>query len=382
MRVLDREFAGEQARVRAGVFLPAVAVVLASCATGPKPSDVILARQDPPLLDVPVEFQRILISDDESADELSVPLNERRLVVTPTELTMPGGNGNELTPWEFTLSFATVETVEIKTIRYEPFFPLAANKTFDSAVVVTDKRGRCRRACVFVFTGSDGTVDLDVAERFASIVRTGLATSDPFGRNEGPRPVAAAIGLRAPRPAWSVELRSADAETRKTARAIEKIAFEYAVNPLRQQFRECVLESLNREAIPDPATSTDHYSFHDVSGVGVTRDAKLDVASVQQSEDIATLGANSMLVADIYGMGFRYIPPFDGSPAQAETVFRAYVDFYDIDPLIDGAYFWHTYNHARPLSELAENPLAAIREDVASLCESLSSAVRRELRQH
>jgi hypothetical protein len=225
-------------------------LMLAACATGPKPSDVILARPVPPLLDTAVRFQRMLMSDDESGDELTVPVYDRRLVVTANELVMPGGNGNELTPWEFTLSFATVETVEIKDIEYEPFFPIVARKTIESAVVIKDKRGRCRRACVFVFADSNERTAQDAVERFAAIVRTGQATVDPFGRVDGPRPVAAAVGLRAPRPGWSVELRDADSETKKTAREIDEVAFDYTLDLLREDFRDCVIGSLNEMAAP------------------------------------------------------------------------------------------------------------------------------------
>ena len=115
---------------------------------------------------------------------------------------MPGGNGNQLTPWEFTLSFAIVESVEVKSIQYDPFGLLSAEKTIDAAVVITDQRGLCRRACVFLFQDDDGEPDLSAANRFVEIVTAGRAIVDPFGRSDGPRKIATAVGLRAPRPRW------------------------------------------------------------------------------------------------------------------------------------------------------------------------------------
>ena len=170
------------------VFLSVVAIVplIVSCATGPKPSAVILARPTAPLLDAPVLFQRMMLPDNQLPDLLDLRAMPRRLVVTARELTMPGGNGNVLTPWEFTLSFSIVDSVEVKSIAYDPAGILGRETTFDGAVVITEQRGICRTACVFMFVDENGEPDLAMATRFADLVRTGRESVDPFGRDDGP----------------------------------------------------------------------------------------------------------------------------------------------------------------------------------------------------
>jgi len=366
-----------QAAVRHGRSITGavLALILSGCATGPKPSDVILARAAPPLLDTEVGFQRMPIYS-ETTDRLDMPAYPRRLVVTATELTMPGGNGNEATPWEFTLSFAIVESVEVKTVEYEPLSPFGKPRPLESAVVITEKRGICHKACVFVFGDPDGTPDAAMAKRFADIVRAGQAIVDPYGRDDGPRHVWTAIGLRSPRPGWSPEIREADDATRSAARTVETAVFGYAKDALRADLRECMMTTLNGIG---ESRGLPGWSYDALPGVAVKSNTELDVGSVTKAAQSQTGDINSLLVSDVYGLGFTYIPPIDSEPAQVETKMRAYVDFYDLEPLKDGAYFWYTHVNRRELSGLTADPVGHARDRILELCAGLAGRIAEEI---
>lgn len=363
---------GTRSRLLLGIAV--VMLLVASCATGPKPSDVILARDALPLLDRQVRFQRMYGNKDGATDRLDVPPMPRRLVVTATELTMPGGNGNELTPWEFTLSFAIVKSVEVKRIHYDPFGPLGAGRMIESAVVITEERGVCRDACVFIFSDDNGEPDLAAANRLAALVREGHASVDAFGRKDGPRPVATAIGLRSPRPVWRSDISAAPDPATSAARDIERKVLEYAKSVLRQEFSQCLVSALNTRAADKSA-----WTFLSIENIGVKDNTELDISSVIKSEQLKTLGSNSMLVSDIYGLGFVYIPPDENDPARVETTFRAFVDFYDLEPLKDGRYFWFDYSQQRLFEELAADPVTVVRQDTEAMCHALSDRIAEEL---
>jgi len=350
---------------------------IAGCAAGPKPSDVILARAEPPLMDTTVGFQRMFPHSGDATDRLDMPAYPRRLVVTATELTMPGGNGNDATPWEFTLSFAIVESVEVKTIEYDPLSPFGRSRPLEAAVVITEQRGICHNACVFVFEDRDGSPDRDRAEQLAALVRAGQAIADPFGRADGPRRVWASAGLRSPRPGWHQDIRTADPETRQAARDIGDAVFAYSKDRLRSDLRDCLVPALNRGE-----AAASGWSFDQLQGVGVTRETELDVASVMKSEAVRQGGLNSLLVSDLYGLGYTYIPPTGNEPASVETTMRAYVDFYDLEPLKDGTYFWYTHLTRRPLAELAGDPARAAADDIRQLCHGLASRIAGEISAH
>ena len=351
---------------------PLIAALLlhSACASGPKPSDVILSRPDAPLLDVTVGFQRMYRTSEGGTDLLDLPTMERRLVVTPTEFTMPGGNGNQLTPWEFTLSFSIVESVEVKSIHYDPFGIMSSGSSMEGAVVITDQRGICWNACVIRFVDADGNTDLALAERFVEIVRQGRSAADPFGRTDGPRTVALAAGLRSPRPSWRRDIRDAPKATREEAGDIERQATDYAADSLRTDYRRCLVRGLNDRL--------GGWSFQAIDQVGVKRNTELDVSSVLRSEALESMGSNSMLVSDIYGLGLIYIPSFEDQPARVETLFRAYVDFYDLSPMKDGRYFWFDFTQQRIFAEFARDPAAAIREDSERMCEALTVRIAEE----
>ncbi len=357
--------------------IAAIVPLTVSCATGPKPSAVILARSEPPLLDAPVLFQRMILPDGQSPELLDLRAMPRRLVVTTRELTMPGGNGNVLTPWEFTLSFSIVDSVEVKTISYDPSGILGKTTTVNGAVVITDQRGICRTACVFMFTDANGKPDLVTAARFADMVRAGRESVDPFGRDDGPRSVAVAFGLRAPRPGWHRDIRQESQDVRDTTDDIENIVLRYAKSSLRSDFRQCLTAALNAGSASGGEMAI--WSYEPISGLTINQDTEINIASVLKSEELTQLGTNSMLVSDIYGLGFTYIPSFDSEPPRVETTYRAFVDFYDLEPLKDGRYFWFDFTQQHTMAELAAAPAESVRQDIERLCRALSARIETEI---
>ncbi|MDH3440075.1 MAG: hypothetical protein OEM63_04950 [Gammaproteobacteria bacterium] len=353
----------------AGVLI--TAALVASCATSPTPSSVILARPEPPLMDAPVLFQRIMPAGGETINTLYDRAMPRRLIVTASEFTLPGGNGNVLTPWEFTLSYSTVETVEVRTIDYDPMHFLGRRSSVPSAVTITDQRGVCKAACVFLFYDVNGEPDLTTANRFAEIVRAGIDSVDPFGRRDGPRTVAIASGVRAPRPVWHVDIRAEGPDVRNLASEVEKTVLAYAKSTLRSDFRQCLAPAVN--------ASSPAWHFVPVTNLNVNRETEISVSSILKSAELKQIGTNSLLVSDIYGLGFTYIPPIDNDPARVETIFRAFVDFFDLEPMKDGRYFWFDYSKQRLMTELADDPVDAVRKDIADLCEALSVRIEEEI---
>lgn len=358
----------------------AIVTLIASCATGPTPSSVILARPTPPLLDTPVLFQRMMLPDNQPPDRLDMRAMPRRLVATARELTLPGGNGNVMTPWEFTLSFSTVESVEVGKITYDPLGPIGRDAIVDGTVTITDQRGVCKTACVFMFTDPNGEPDLTTANRFADIVRAGRESVDPFGRDDGPRSVAVAFGLRAPRPGWHRDIRMESPAIRDLADDIENDVLRYARSSLRSDFRQCLTTALNAGSASDGDSST--WSFEPISGLAINQDTEIDIASVLKSEELKRLGTNSMLVSDIYGMGFTYIPSIDSEPPRVETTYRAFVDFYDLEPLKDGRYFWFDFTQQHMMADFSADPAASVRQDIEHLCRTLSARIGTEIDLH
>lgn len=304
----------------------------------------------------------------------------RRLIVTAGELTMPGGNGNQLTPWEFTLSFAIVDAVEVMTISYDPHGPFGRDRIVDGAVVITEQRGVCKTACVFMFVGDNGVPDLVAANRFADIVRAGHSSVDPFGRSDGPRQVAVLAGARAPRPVWHKDLHEQGREVRAAAGEVENAVFGYAKSALRREFSRCLSDALNTASAAAPGSLA--WSYVPVTNLSVNREAELDVGSVMKSAELKTLGSNSLLVSDVFGIGFTYLPPLGTDPARVESTFRAFVDFFDLEPVKDGRYFWFDFSRQRTMAELVADPVAAIRRDIEDLCRALSVRIREEIASH
>ena len=148
---------------------------------------------------------------------------------------------------------------------------------------------------------------------------------------------------------------------------------EYAKVALRTEYRQCLVDALNN-SLGDAAA----WSFLAIDQVGVKQNTELNVTSVVRSEELKSLGANSMLVSDIYGLGFVYIAPDDDDPARVETVFRAFVDFYDLSPMKDGRYFWFDFQQQRTLAEFVIDPVAAVRQDIDNMCRALTARVVEE----
>ena len=74
-------------------------------------------------------------------------------------------------------------------------------------------------------------------------------------------------------------------------------------------------------------------------------------------------------------------PPIDSDPPRVETTYRAFVDFYDLEPLKDGRYFWFDFTQQRTMAELVADPIASIQQDIQRLCTALSARISQEIDQ-
>ena len=72
-------------------------------------------------------------------------------------------------------------------------------------------------------------------------------------------------------------------------------------------------------------------------------------------------------------------PSGGDDPARVEVMFRAFVDFYDLEPLKDGRYFWFDYSLQQLMSNLVANPVPLVREAIGHLCNALSARIGDEL---
>jgi hypothetical protein len=356
-----------------GLMLLLAAASAGGCARGPTRAEQLLARSEPPLLSREVQFHRLLVGVD---GQVSSILQRRELLVTQSELALPGGDSGLRAPYDFVLSFAIVSSVDIRPIEYVPGWPLRVGaRTLDSAVVITDTRGLCIEGCVFVFASADGDPDPEGAAQFVTLVRAGMRRVDPFGRLDGPRPIGVAAGLRSASPGWMEPPIWLDtAADRQLQTDFERRAFAFARDRLRDAYRACLAGELNGTGAPGGT-----YQFVPVDDLSLNARAELSIQSVRDSADLAATGVNSLLVSDVYSLQARSVVSASGVHDAVQLSYRVFVDFFDLAPVKDGAYFWHTHTTTHALAALAAPESALLERDVEALCRSVAAEVQRRM---
>lgn len=134
-----------------------------------------------------------------------------------------------------------------------------------------------------------------------------------------------------------------------------------------------------REALP--AESGSGYSFRALDGLTVNRRAELDIGSLAEALRLADPSVDSLLVSALTGIRLSEKVSADYR-ISVEVSLDAFVDYFDIDPLKDGRYFWHTYTVTRTAEDWLLLDAAGFAADVALAARSVACRVQQELSAH
>lgn len=255
------------------------------------------------------------------------------LILTPTSLYFVSGTTRSL-------SYAQVTGTSIRSL--PDMLAFVRGKSRDNLLAIEVSRPVCQLACVFNLVD-----DPDMVTQAVEIIESGRATVDPFGRIDGPRPVWLAAGIRNSRFWWQEEPAYLKANNPDAKRQLDEKLCTLLACRARGNSATAYGEGWRELLIDSP---TGGYGFLALPGVVLNHRAELNtgvLAGLLRTEDPTV---HSLLVSDVTAVTVRERVSADYEVSVELTV-RSFVDYFDLDPLKDGHYFWHEYTTTRPLNE-------------------------------
>ena len=333
---------------------------LSGCAAVPNETVDSITARETVLLEATSAFGIIYESDSDA-----VTWTDRgTLLLTPTSLYFVSGTTRSL-------SYAMVTGTSIRTL--PDMLGFVRGRSRGNLLTVEVSRPVCQTACVFNLVEAP-----DLVPRAIEIVEAGRSSVDPFGRVDGPRPVWLAAGTRNSRFWWS------EAPAYLESRSPER----------KRQLDEWLCARLDcrgggssaagygeglREVLADSADTG--YQFRPLPGVALNQRAELDthvLAKVLGSEDPEV---RALLVSDVTSVTLR--ERISASyEVRIEVTVRSFVDYFDLDPLKDGRYFWSEFKTTRLLDEWLATDDSGFTDVLRSAARQTGCQVLSELNSH
>ena len=331
---------------------------LAGCATLPTESRETIAAREEVLLEAPVTWGTLGAGE---APRVTWQ-GPATLLLTPTTLYVVHAGTHEA------ISYATVTGTRIGPVTGLAL-PFGAGKVVEEQLIVRLSRPRCREGCVF------NLGDAATARRALELIESQRQAVDPFGRRDEPPIAWLAAGIRSARAWWEVQ-----PEYLKQAAPHRKTAFDRWIceqTDCRGSGRTAGLYgSALREALP--VETAPGYVFRDLEGIAVTSRTTLETAALVEALRLADPAVDRLLVSDLQTIRLRERISADYL-VSIEMTFDVFVDYFDVDPVKDGQYFWHAHSVTRPLDEWLAMDAEGFAAEVAAAARSVACRVQQEL---
>lgn len=336
------------------------AFLSAGCATPTGGCAERVASGEEILFRVPAKAGRLINSEHESVAWWA----SGELLVTPTALYMDcaGAAG--------AISYATITDVAVRDV--DDWVPLFKDKVFHDLLVVQTSRPTCWKGCVYQLK------DPALAQHIADLVEAHRPAVDPFGRRDGPRNVWLAAGLRNTTAYWTAEPAYLGEHAPGQRAAIEAW-FCARTNCKGAGTTAEVYGAALRRHLPDQSAAG--YAFLELPGVKVNHRTELDVGALAKRLRTADSGVDSLLVSGLHSIGLAEKISADYR-ASIEVTFRAFVDYFDLEPIKDGAYFFAAHVVTRPADEWLGLDQAGFDAEVNALALQVAARVREDLASH
>ncbi|HUG99652.1 MAG TPA: hypothetical protein VMQ83_10805 [Gammaproteobacteria bacterium] len=334
---------------------------LAGCATLPTESRETIAAREEVLLEAPVTWGTLGAGE---APRVTWQ-GPATLLLTPTTLYIVHASTHEA------ISYATVTETRIGPVTgLAP--PFRSGKVVEDQLIVRISRPRCREGCVFDLH------DAVLARSALEMIEAQRMAVDPFGRRNGPSTAWLAAGIRNAQAWWEVQ-----PEYLKQAAPDRKAAFDRWIceqTDCRGSGRTADLYGpALRRALP---VDTAHgYAFRDLEGIAVTRHTSLDTGALVEALRLADPAVDRLLVSDLQTIRLRERISADYR-VSIDMTFDLFVDYFDVDPVKDGQYFWLAHSITRPLDEWLAMDADDFAAEVAAAARSVACRIQQELEPH
>lgn len=335
--------------------LVAVAATLsAGCATAPAERAGKVPAGDEILLQAAATGGRLIYSEHEAVS-WGAP---GELVLTPTALYMGGSH---------VISYATITEITVRQVGDWSMF--RKNKVFDDLLVIQTTRPACWKGCVYDLK------DAALARRVVEVVEARRPNVDPFGRRDGPRSVWLAAGLRNATAYWAVEPAYLAQRAPEHRAALEQWFCKRTDCKGGGSTAAIYRTALNRQLPDDSAAG---YTFLELPGVKVNHRTELDAGKLVKRLKTADPGIDSLLVSDLQGIAMAEKISADYR-VSIEVTFRAFVDYFDLEPIKDGDYFFESHVVTRPIEEWLSMDQADFDAEVNAVAQRVAARIRQDL---
>lgn len=312
-----------------------------SCATVPVETEASIAAREQILFQATAAFGRI------GTGTGAVTWEDRgTLILTPTALFFTSGSR--------ALSYAMVDTVSLAAL--PDMLGFVRGKVREGLLVVQVSRPVCLDGCVFNLVDDPGR-----AAEAREIIEAGRSRVDPFGRADGPHDVWLATGIRNSRVWWREHPSYLESSAPGLKRELDDwfcVRVDCRGSGRTAHLYGKALTTLLADDQPG------HYAFRPLQGVALNRQAELQtgaLASALKSEDPKV---QRLLVSDAVSITLRERVSADYQ-VSVEMSVRSFVDFFDLDPLKDGRYFWHEYHSVRTIEDWLAMDDAGFADELA-----------------
>lgn len=349
-------------RFKAAILSMALATIqLAGCATLPTESRATIAAREAVLLEAPVTWGTLGAGES----PLVTWQGPATLLLTPTTLYVVHASTHKA------ISYATVTGTRIGPVTGLAL-PFRSGKVVEDQLIVRMSRPSCREGCVFDLH------DAVLAHHALELIEAQRLAVDPFGRRDGPRTAWLAAGMRNAHAWWE-----AQPGYLKQAAPDRKAAFDRWIceqTDCRGSGRTADLYGpALRQALP--ADTTSGYAFRDLEGIAVTRHTTLETGALVEALRLADPAVDSLLVSDLQTIRLRERISADYR-VSIEMTFDLFVDYFDVDPVKDGQYFWQAHSITRPLDEWLAMDADGFAAEVAAAARSVACRIQQELEMH
>jgi hypothetical protein len=334
--------------------------MLAGCATPAGGCADGVASGEEILLQATARAGRLVNSDRESV----AWHGNGELLVTPTALYMSCAGGADA------ISYATITGITVRDVGdWVPFFK---EKTLHDLLVIQTSRPTCWKGCVYELN------DPALARHVVEMVEAYRPTVDPFGRRDGPRRIWLAAGLRNAMTYWAAEPAFLEEHAPGQRAAIEDW-FCARMNCKGGGNTAGLYGPALRRRLPGQAETG--YAFLELPGVKVNHRTELALGALVKSLKTADPDIHSLLVSGLHGIAMteKVSPDYRIS---VEVTFRAFVDYFDLEPIKDGAYFFESHAVTRPLEEWLSLDQAAFDAEIEALAQRVAARIRHDLASH
>lgn len=334
---------------------------LAGCATLPTESRETIAAREAVLLEAPATWGTLGAGDA----PVVTWQGPATLLLTPTTLYIVHASTHKA------ISYATITGAGIGPVTGLAL-PFRPGKVVEDQLIVRMSRPSCGEGCVFNLN------DAALAHRALELIEAQRRVVDPFGRRDGPHTAWLAAGLRNAHAWWELQ-----PEYLKQAAPHRKTAFDRWIceqTDCRGGGRTAGLygPALRQALTVDTAPG---YAFRDLEGIAVTVRTTLDTGALVETLRLADPAVDRLLVSDLQTIRLRerISPDYQ---VRIEMTFDVFVDYFDVDPVKDGQYFWLSHSVTRPLDEWLGMDAAGFAAEVAAAAHAVACRIQLELEPH